>query len=295
MINIESKLVLVTGLHIGGADDGMKIGGVDSPVMKRKTFADEETGKIGFPIFNKKGEIINNLIQREEPYIAGSSLKGKIRSLLEYNLGLIKVAKLLNKKKYKNEDNKKEKEYKAGGVIDSQFIEVLNYQNNYTMSDKELIAKRAKLIILLFGESGASSKDITRFIFRDCFIRDEIRKAYLNDKIELFEEKYENVIDRVTGTTISGGLRQIERVRSAVEFDFSMGIRIFGEEKDRKLFVDTINLGLKLLELDALGGSGSRGYGRVRFNNIKIDNQEIKLENDIKKLRERIDNELNKS
>jgi CRISPR-associated protein Csm3 len=224
-----------------------------------------------------------------EPYIAGSSLKGKIRSLLEYNFELIRVAEFLNKKKYKSKDNNKEEEYKAGSVIDSKFLQVLNYKDNYNMNNKELIIKRAKLIMLLFGESGANKEtsgiNITRAIFRDCFITSEVRKAYLNNNIELFEAKYENVIDRITGTTVTGGLRQIERVPSAVEFDFSVNIRIF-EGDNEQLLKDTILLGLKLLELDALGGNGSRGYGRVRFENINED---------IKKLRERIDNELNKS
>jgi len=280
MITIDSKLILITGLHIGDADDGMKIGGVDSPVMKREVFCDSE-GVIGFDSARKSSE----------PYIAGSSLKGKVRSLLEYSLGLIRVAKLLDKKQYEV-DNKK-REYKVGGVIDSQFIEVLNYESNYTMEDKELINKKAKLLILLFGESGANSQDITRVIFRDCFITNAIRKASINSKIELFESKYENVIDRKTGTTIGGGLRQIERVPSAVEFDFNMTIRAF-EGDSKELFSNTLLLGLKLLELDALGGSGSRGYGRVRFDELKIDDKLIELNESIKALDEKINNEINK-
>ena len=62
MITIDSKLTLVTGLHIGGADDGMKIGGIDSPVMKREVFCDEN-GVVGF----------GNQRKSNEPYIAGSS------------------------------------------------------------------------------------------------------------------------------------------------------------------------------------------------------------------------------
>ena len=278
MISIESKLILVTGLHIGDTKDSLNIGGVDSPVMKREVFCNDN----GEVKFGGKRKVT-------EPYIAGSSLKGKIRSLLEYNFELIRVAEFLNKKKYKSKDNNKEEEYKAGSVIDSKFLQVLNYKDNYNMNNKELIIKRAKLIMLLFGESGANKEtsgiNITRAIFRDCFITSEVRKAYLNNNIELFEVKYENVIDRITGTTVTGGLRQIERVPSAVEFDFSVNIRIF-EGDNEQLLKDTILLGLKLLELDALGGNGSRGYGRVRFENINED---------IKKLRERIDNELNKS
>jgi len=245
MITIDSKLTLVTGLHIGGADDGMNIGGVDSPVMKREVFCDDN-GVVGF----------GNQRKSNEPYIAGSSLKGKIRTLLEHYFRLINP---LGK----------------GSVVDSKssFGEV----------------KYRDLIIKLFGESAGNDGvkgeiNITRVVFRDCFISDVVRKASLESKIELFESKYENVIDRKTGTTIGGGLRQIERVPSAVEFDFNMSIRVF-EKDNEELLKNTIILGLKLLELDALGGSGSRGYGRVRFDDIL---------GNIKELEEKIKNEINK-
>ena len=250
MITIDSKLTLVTGLHIGGADDGMKIGGVDSPVMRRDVFCSED-GIVGFG--NKK--------KISEPYIAGSSLKGKIRTLLEHYFRLVNPIG-------------------DGKPVGS--------------NSKHGDAKYRDLIVALFGDSsdGRNSKkndkvekiEITRAIFRDCFITQAVRKASLENKIELFEAKYENVIDRKTGTTIGGGLRQIERVRSAVEFDFNMSIRVF-EGDSEALLKDTIILGLKLLELDALGGSGSRGYGRVRFDDIL---------GDIKELRARIDDEINK-
>ena len=246
MITIDSKLTLVTGLHIGGADDGMKIGGVDSPVMKREVFC-SDSGDVGF----------DNKRKITEPYIAGSSIKGKIRTLLEHYFRLIDP---LGK----------------GSVVDSKS----NFGD----------AKYRNLIIKLFGESGGNDGiegeiNITRAIFRDCFITSSVRKAFLENKIELCESKYENVIDRKTGTTIGGGLRQIERVPSAVEFDFNMSIRIFVNDNE-ELFQDTIILGLKLLELDALGGSGSRGYGRVHFDDIL---------GDIKELDEKIKNEINKN
>ena len=244
MITIESKLTLVTGLHIGGADDGMKIGGVDSPVMRREVFCNKD-GEVGFSYKRKSSE----------PYIAGSSLKGKVRTLLEHYFRLIDP---LGK----------------GSVVDTR--------SNF--GDE----RYRNLIIKLFGESAGNDGiegeiNITRTVFRDCFITDDVRKASLDGKIKLFEEKYENVIDRKTGTTIGGGLRQIERVPSAVEFDFTMSIRVF-EKDNEELLKNTILLGLKLLELDALGGSGSRGYGRVRFDDIS---------GDIKELDEKIKNEIN--
>ena len=57
---VEGYIKLATGLHIGGNKDTLQIGGVDSPVIR-----DVKTGK---------------------PIIPGSSLKGKMRSSLEYLL-----------------------------------------------------------------------------------------------------------------------------------------------------------------------------------------------------------------
>ena len=58
---IQGKLICETGLHIGGSTEGVEIGGVDNPVIK-----DPLT---------------------EQPYIPGSSLKGKLRHLLEWAQG----------------------------------------------------------------------------------------------------------------------------------------------------------------------------------------------------------------
>jgi len=228
------KLKLITGLHIGASDDSMKIGGVDSPVITREVLADNE-GEVSFSGTNK---II-------EPYIAGSSIKGKVRSLLELYFRLI--------------DPTESDEKKRGIPINSEA----------TFGEK----RKRDLIIKLFGEGSEFKKsseafNVTRVIFRDCFITNEIRKATIDNRIELFEEKAENVIDRATGTTKDGGLRHIQRVVSSVEFEFDLSIRVFDGE-DRALFENTILLGLRLLELDALGGSGSRGYGKVEFEDIK--------------------------
>jgi len=241
MKEIKSKLKVVTGLHIGADKSGMSIGGVDSPVMKRKVFCNEN-GEVGF--FKNSREVT-------EPFIPGSSLKGKVRFLLEHHFGLVDFAG-------------------SGAVVDS----------NSTYGD----SKKRDLLVKLFGESAdkKSTSKVTRVVFRDSFITKDVRKAYLENRIELTEEKYENVIDRKTGTTIPGGLRQIERVVSSVEFDFSVTIRTF-EGDDEELFENTLKLGLKLLELDALGGSGSRGYGKVEFSDISDG-----IENLYKKVREKL-------
>lgn len=62
-IVIKGKLTLLSGLHIGGTNTAMGIGGPDKLVVRN-------------PIDNK-------------PYIPGSSLKGKLRSLIELSDGTI--------------------------------------------------------------------------------------------------------------------------------------------------------------------------------------------------------------
>jgi CRISPR-associated protein Csm3 len=62
-----------------------------------------------------------------------------------------------------------------------------------------------------------------------------------------------------------------------VSFDFSLSFKVF--EGDDKSLLDYVYKGLRLIELDALGGCGSRGCGQVRFDNLKCDEQDVSLEN----------------
>jgi len=263
---MKSKLRIITGLHIGGSDDTMKIGGIDSSVIKREIFANSD-GTINYDGSGKK------LI---EPYIPGSSLKGKVRSLLEHSFGLIREQKKL----WENHQNNK-KSKKVGSVIDSEFIKDC---------DDDLLNKKANLIITLFGESAGSgdikNTKITRAIFRDTFLTKESRKLYLDDKISLSEEKAENTINRVS---VTANPRFIERVPAGVEFDFEVVLREFDEDANLPL-EDTLKLGLMLLQNDALGGGGSRGNGKIEFD--MFDNET--LEKDIKNLMENIENQLKK-
>jgi CRISPR-associated protein Csm3 len=60
-IILKGKMECLTGLHIGGSKEKMEIGGVDNPVIRDP--------------------------QTKLPYVPGSSLKGKLRSLLAFSLG----------------------------------------------------------------------------------------------------------------------------------------------------------------------------------------------------------------
>ena len=98
IINIKGKIELISGLHIGGGDDTMKIGGIDSSVIKREIFANED-GTINYDGTGKK---------ISEPFIPGSSLKGKVRSLLEHAFGLIREQKQLYENHHDNKKRKKQ-------------------------------------------------------------------------------------------------------------------------------------------------------------------------------------------
>ena len=222
IVEIKAKLVLQTGLHIGAGDSEMHIGGIDNSVIKH-------------PL-------------TQSPYIPGSSLKGKIRTLLEWRSGAV--------------------------------------QNNpLTLKDVSKNPEEVKNILRLFGISGDTKNSeqevaeigVSRLAFWDCALNEDWEKAIRDDNQLLTEAKSENTIDRITST--AGNPRQTERVPAGAKFDFKLTLRQF--EGDKPELLDLVLKGLKLLELDSLGGSGSRGYGKVKFTELTVDGETRNLD-DIK-------------
>lgn len=217
---LEGTIVLKSGLHIGSGNMEMHIGGTDSPVIKHP--------------------------HTLEPYIPGSSLKGKVRSLLEMESGLMI--------------------YTNGDVVSSKTLQDIN---NNGLNDKQKNELKAKCeeILKIFGSSGADKEDETglgptRVSFADCCLDDEWKKRAKDNRWLLTEEKSENVINRIKGTAEHP--RFIERVPEGTKFTFLVTFKIL-QDGDEALFDNVLLKGLKLLEMDALGGSGSRGYGRIAF------------------------------
>ncbi|MGD9157369.1 MAG: type III-A CRISPR-associated RAMP protein Csm3 [Desulfobacteraceae bacterium] len=213
---IKGKLVLKSGLHIGAGDTEMHIGGIDNSVVRHP--------------------------HTQEPYIPGSSIKGKVRSLLEMKSGLMAISE--------------------GAPLQVKHLNGLD-------SAQETECRK---ILSLFGASGDYSEledDLgpTRVSFSDCQLSEKSRQ----EKLQLFETKTETAIDRIKGTAQRGSLRFIERVPAGIEFDFTVTLKILKDE-DKELF-NYLLLGLKLLEMDSLGGSGSRGYGKICFD---FEDDEIK-------------------
>lgn len=191
-IQVTGDLVVKTGMHIGGSDAFAAIGAIDSPVIKD--------------------------IRSNEPMIPGSSLKGKLRTLLakEYNLNVMA-----------NPDDDDER------------------------------------ILRLFGCAKKDNVSKSRVLISDMQLTNkaDLREVGLQSSTEV---KYENTINRATAVA---NPRQIERVVRGAVF----GVDIIYEVEKEDEIIDDFELlaeGMKMLQFDYLGGHGSRGYGKVEFDNI---------------------------
>ncbi|HOG11257.1 MAG TPA: type III-A CRISPR-associated RAMP protein Csm3 [Smithella sp.] len=207
---IKGRIILKSGLHIGAGDTEMHIGGTDNPVLKHP--------------------------HTQEPYIPGSSLKGKVRSLLEMESGLMAATK--------------------GEPVQVKTLKGLTGEQE----------AKCRKILKIFGSSGADSGEMTdlgptRVSFADCPMNATWKKKARDNRWDYFEVKSENSINRIEGTARNP--RFTERVVEGAEFDFAVTLKLL-DEKESDLFEYLLD-GLKLLEMDALGGSGSRGYGRIAF------------------------------
>jgi len=228
-IRFYMRIKSLTGLRIGGRKETIEIGAIDNPVIK---------GVDGFP------------------YIPGSSLKGKLRSLVE--------------------------------KINTKFD--LKEGEPYGEKDKnpdELARNPEYFIIRIFGNHKGDVGLEPRIIVRD-FVIDKtstsdslkVDRSRLLEKI--YELKQENVINRIEGKAEHP--REIERVVPGVIFKGEIVYKLLGwtflskEEvinQVKKEIEELKKAIIYLMKYDYLGGSGTRGYGKV---SVYIDRIEIKLE-----------------
>ncbi len=227
---LDAEIHVVTGLHIGGAGGKVAIGGVDNPIIR-----DPLT---------------------EEPILPGSSLKGKMRSLLERWGG-----------------------YEPNHSIGQARIHVCKNPEGYSTC----------VVCNVFGVPGEIEfARPTRLVVRDAFLdpqrRDWLREADLD--LPFSEVKWEAAIDRITSAAVP---RQIERVPAGAVFR-ALPIRSFtgrsAEEAEGEAagalmvysvyFPDDLDWfehvveAMALVEDDYLGGYGSRGSGQVAFRHLRL-------------------------
>ena len=208
---IKGQIKLETGLHIGGDEGVIEIGGNDNPIAR-----DISTGN---------------------PYIPGSSLKGKMRYLMEWYTGSISS---------------------DGKVYDGKNLSDDSCDN---------------LLLNVFGGTagGKGRKGPTRITVKDIFLTEDSKKEVkkMKEKIGTDTEfKSENNITRLDS---SAKPRNLERVPRNLVFDMEINFKVLNLDKKEEI-KEMILKSLKLVEIEGLGGSVSRGSGQVKFENLKIEN-----------------------
>ena len=231
-IKLHGKLIItgeiesVTGLHIGGAASGLDIGGIDNPIIRH-------------PV-------------SREPYIPGSSLRGKMRSLLDKHFG--NEANQQIQRDVRIHECKKEPEY-----IKCPVCQIFGITPGRTQDA---------------DRRGWTQLKPTRLLVRDVLLSKDPNLPLRNAKTDLpfTEVKWEATIDRITSAAVP---RQNERVPPGAVFSpFELVYSLYdlngeGVKKDIK-WLKYVFKAMELLEDDYLGGYGSRGAGKIAFQNVKV-------------------------
>lgn len=210
---ISGTILCKTGLHIGGSGDNIDIGGSDNPVIR---------------------DSVSGL-----PYIPGSSLKGKLRTLTE--------------------------------LSDKQSADSVINNRGKVATDKTCIA--SKLFGVSAEQGNTELKFPTRTIVRDSYPTVDTLKLWQksDDLLNGTELKYENTINRIDS---SANPRNIERVPKGSKFNFEIIFSVY--EGDDSLNIIKLLEAMKLLEDNYLGGSGSRGFGQVVFEDVTLTKRTAK-------------------
>jgi len=211
-VTISGEIEAVTGLHIGGTADAIDKGGIDHPVIKN-------------PVTN-------------EPYIPGSSLRGRMRSLLEKKGG-------------------KPLSEMASGI----WMEI--YKN-----DSDVDKARNSEVCRVFGNAHTGLPSV--LLVRDALYTEDTKLKYIESNLPITEAKIEIAVDRITAHALP---RTIERVPAGARFAFSMVYRVQQDENRpdaiSNVEKDLGNILWALEEIeshDGLGGNTARGHGQVKFH-----------------------------
>jgi CRISPR-associated protein Csm3 len=220
---ITGTLTVLTGLRVGGSQEAMEISGLDNPIVRNPANA--------------------------EPYIPGSSLKGRMRSLAEWYFG----------------------ELPESGDVTKPRIGARTARA-FGLPARSVGAQASE------SERKAYTRGPTRLIVRDAHLAARWREEFRKGR-PLTEVKSENSINRLTAMA---NPRPMERVLPGVQFDVELLYRAFdvdGDQgaEDEQLLRDVVLVALKLVESDALGGGSSRGNGKFRFENLQLDGAPLDL------------------
>ena len=220
---LEGVMTCETGLHVGAGKGSLEIGGSDNPVAK------DAFGR---------------------PYVPGSSLRGKIRSLLEQASGMAVPSELVFLSRRKGQEVRIHQSDRPDDEICLLFGR--NPGRMERVQGETLETTQATPARLAVFDAPLELDSITPQM-----------RENLDD--ELTEVKSENAIDRITS---QANPRTLERVPAGARFKIRLVMDVLCDE-DAPLFARVLE-GLRLLEDDSLGGGGSRGSGRVSFGGLRL-------------------------
>ncbi|MEH2379892.1 MAG: type III-A CRISPR-associated RAMP protein Csm3 [Nostoc sp.] len=259
-LSLTSQLSVETGLHIGDGNENLDIGGLDKPVIR-----DPLT---------------------KYPYLPGSSIKGKLRSTLE---------RLLNKplnRKGGSDTRRYESDDLVNGFTEVEEGRFIAYEGASTCQISRLFGSTGGSKFWMpietareegLFENNSPTQTIqgqncvrinrgrnapARLIIRDSHLLPDsaAKLKQVDTGLYMTEWKFENGIDRVTA---AANPRQLERVPAGSKFQFELVYTVEDAEQAVE-DLQNIAIALAILEDDALGGHGSRGYGKVRFQNFEF-------------------------
>jgi CRISPR-associated protein Csm3 len=219
---LDGEIICQTGLHIGAGKGSLDIGGADNPVVK------DAYGM---------------------PYIPGSSLRGRLRSLLEHASGLAVPSEMIYLSRRRGQEVRIHQSADPGDEICLLFGRNPGKVDRVQGDPIEGAATPARLAVY---DAPLDSDSITAQM-----------RENLDD--EITEIKSENAIDRITAQSSP---RTLERVPAGAKFKVRLVLDVLCEED--KVLANRVAEALRLLEDDALGGSGSRGSGRVKFSGVNV-------------------------
>ncbi|MBL1149292.1 MAG: type III-A CRISPR-associated RAMP protein Csm3 [Armatimonadetes bacterium] len=218
---IHGVMRVQSGLRIGAGGSSLDIGGLDNPILRHP---------------------VTRL-----PYVPGSSIKGKLRSLLEVS------------------------NFRLG-----QFMEP-------RATSGPCGCGRCAVCWLFGCGEVRNTTEPTRLIFRDCLLlpKGDHKKqefgveelgSLLSEGVFYSEVKAEVTMDRSSGKVGQAGPRSMDRIAAGTLLDFRVTVRVL-EGDDEGQMKQALAHALRLLEAEGLGGSVSRGYGQVKFESLQWDGQ----------------------
>jgi CRISPR-associated protein Csm3 len=237
---LEGSIHCLSGVRIGGNSNVIEIGAIDNPIIRN-------------PITNV-------------PYLPGSSIKGKMRSLLE--LGL------------------------RAGAPSGLSLKLPDMRPAADREGKPLVPTVINpcscgrcVVCKLFGSGDARRTfEPTRLLFRDCPLTETslrtLEEAAGSSGVFYAEIKPGIRMNRATNTVARGAFFNFERVPEGIDFSFELVLRLYrasdgtpmlDDDKARADYRRVIAYGLRLIEKEGIGGKISAGYGKVRFDNMQWD------------------------